>query len=60
MKFKMAEAQTLLRKLHEKQAGLMLPLVAGAAVVGGAHTVGQGLKKGHEYKQGFQPPGVSQ
>lgn len=55
MFIKIAIAQQLLRNLHLKQAGLMLPIAAGAALVGGAHTITKGLKKGREYKAGFQP-----
>lgn len=56
MKFnKIAMAQDLLRRLVEKQAGMMMPLVAGAALVGGAHVLHKGLQKGREYKAGFQP-----
>jgi hypothetical protein len=52
---KIASAQELLRKLQEKQAGIPLPVVAGAALLGGAHIMKKGLEKGHEYKAGFQP-----
>lgn len=56
MKFgKIAAAQELLRRLHDKQAGIMLPLAAGAALVGGAHVLGKGIHKGREYKAGFSP-----
>lgn len=55
MFIKIAAAQELLRSLHLKQAGIALPLVAGAAIVGGAHTISSGIKKSREYKAGFQP-----
>lgn len=61
MKFaKIAAAQALLRRLHEKQAGIMLPLAAGAALVGGAHLLGKGINKGKEYKAGFRPDYIPQ
>lgn len=57
MKFaKIALAQELLRKM----AGYKLPLLAGAALLGGAHVVGKGLKKGQEYKAGFTPGNIPQ
>lgn len=52
---KIASAHELLRRLHEKRAGILLPVAAGAALVGGAHTLRKGLEKGREYKAGFQP-----
>lgn len=52
---KIASAQYLLRRLQEKQAGLATPILAGAALVGGAHMLHKGLEKGREYKAGFQP-----
>jgi hypothetical protein len=55
---KVALARRLLQKMAEKkQAGIMLPLAAGAALVGGAHIVGKGMNKAKEYKAGFQPGG---
>jgi hypothetical protein len=54
---KIALAKRLLQKLAEKRAGIMLPVAAGAALAGGAHILGKGLKKSHEYKAGFQPGG---
>lgn len=57
---KVAVAQALLRRLHEKQAGIVAPLVVGGAAVLGAHTVGKGLQKGREYKAGFQPGHIPQ
>lgn len=54
---KHAFARRVLRALAEKKAGIMLPLAAGAALVGGAHVVGKGLQKSREYKAGFQPGG---
>lgn len=57
MKFlKIARAQEILRKL----AGYKLPIAIGAAAVGGAHVIGRGLKKGHEYKAGFTPGNIPQ
>ncbi len=57
MKFvKIASAQELLRKM----AGYKLPLLAGAAVVGGAHALNKGLRKGQEYKAGFTPGFIPQ
>lgn len=52
---KVALARRLLRALGEKRAGVMLPLAAGATLVGGAHVLGKGLQKGREYKAGFNP-----
>ncbi len=51
---KIAFAQELLRTMAgEKRAGVVAPLVAGAALAGGAATVAKGLKKGREYRAGF-------
>lgn len=55
MLIKIAAAQKLLRSLHLKQAGIALPLIAGATLAGGAAVINKGLKKGREYKTGFQP-----
>lgn len=53
---KLAYSQKVLRALStEKRAGLTAPLVIGAALAGGAHTVHKGLQKGKEYKAGFAP-----
>ncbi len=61
MKFtKIAAAQELLRQLHLKQAGLKLPLAAGAALVGGAHVLNKGIHKGRDYKAGFEPGFIPQ
>jgi hypothetical protein len=54
---KQALARKLLHKLAEKKAGIMLPLAAGAALVGGAHILGKGAKKSRENMAGFQPGG---
>lgn len=54
---KIALARRLLQKLAEKRAGLMLPVMAGAALAGGAHVLGKGVQKSREYKAGFQPGG---
>ncbi len=48
---KIAAAQLLLRKL----AGYKVPLLVGAGLLAGAHTLHSGLQKGKEYKAGFQP-----
>ncbi len=53
--FKAAMAQAVLRKLYEKQAGIVAPAVVGATVLGAAHTVRQGSEKAKEYKAGFHP-----
>jgi hypothetical protein len=61
MKFnKIASAQQILRQLHEKQAGYKLPLLAGAALIGGAHVLNKSVQKGQEYKAGFQPGYIPQ
>lgn len=52
---KVSRAQALLRHLREKQAGVMLPLAAGAAIVGSTHAIHKGFQKGREYEAGFQP-----
>ena len=52
---KVAMAQAFLRKLYEKQAGIVAPLAVGAGVIGGAHVLRQGAEKSKEYKAGFQP-----
>lgn len=48
---KIAAAQLLLRKM----AGYKVPLLVGAGLLAGAHTLRSGLSKGREYKAGFQP-----
>ncbi len=53
--FKAAMAQALLRKLYEKQAGIVAPAVIGAAALGATHVARQGSEKAKEYKAGFQP-----
>lgn len=55
---KIAFAQLVLRKLHEKQAGIALPLAAGVGLAGAGLVAAKGLKKGREYKAGFQPGGL--
>lgn len=52
---KTALARRLLRALGEKRAGIALPLIAGATLAGGVHTLGKGLRKSREYKAGFTP-----
>lgn len=54
---KIALARKLLHALVEKKAGAMLPIVGGAALVGGAHILTKGVQKSREYKAGFQPAG---
>jgi hypothetical protein len=57
---KVAAAQALLRKLHEKQAGLVAPLVIGGGLVAGAHVAHKGIQKAREYNAGFQPGYIPQ
>ncbi len=54
---KVALAQALLRKMHEKQAGIgtKAAIGLGAGALGTAYVVGKGMNKAHEYKAGFQP-----
>lgn len=54
---KIALAKKILRALAEKRAGIKLPLLAGAAAVGGAHVLSKGVQKAREYHAGFQPGG---
>lgn len=56
---KVALARQLLRALTEKRAGIMLPVAAGATLVGGAHILGKGMQKAKEYKAGFEPGGYA-
>jgi hypothetical protein len=51
---KLAFSQAVLRAMA-KEAGIPLPMVAGAGLAAGAHVVSNGLKKGKEYKAGFAP-----
>lgn len=39
----------------KKQAGYGMPLMAGAALLGGAHMLSSGLNKAKQYKAGFNP-----
>ena len=61
---KLAQAQALLRTLHEKSAGAKVPLLAGAGIAAGVHGIHKTLEKSKEYKAGFYPGvnpyGVSQ
>jgi hypothetical protein len=52
---KIAMAQMILRHLHEKQAGIMLPLIAGAGLAAAAHGTRKALDKSREYHAGFNP-----
>ncbi len=52
---KLAFSQRVLRALHEKQAGIVTPLAAGAAIAGGAHVIKKGLERGRGFKAGFAP-----
>lgn len=52
---KVATAQTILRRLHEKNAGMMLPLVAGAGVLAAVHGTRKAMDKSKEYQAGFNP-----
>jgi len=51
---KVAYAQAVLRKLHEKLA-VAIPLAVGAGIAGGIHLTRKGLNKSREYQMGFQP-----
>lgn len=58
---KISTAQNILRSLHEKQAGVMLPVAAGAGLLAAAHGTRKALDKSKEYHAGFNPnfvPGV--
>ncbi len=52
---KTATAQAILRRLHEKQAGVMLPVVAGAGLMVAVHGTRKALDKSKEYHAGFNP-----
>lgn len=56
---KLAAARAILRKLPEKQAGVMTPIAIGAGAAAGAHMIGKSIHKAREYKAHFQP-GYSQ
>lgn len=48
-------AQKILRSLHEKQAGIMLPVVAGAGLMAAAQGTRKAMDKSKEYHAGFNP-----
>lgn len=54
---KISLARNILRTIAEKRAGAMLPLIAGAGLVGGAHILQKGLHKAHQNNEGFKPGG---
>lgn len=52
---KTVTAQTILRRLHEKRAGIILPAVIGAGAVAAVHGTRKALDKSKEYHAGFNP-----
>ena len=54
---KIALAQSLLRTLSEKKAGIAVPagVAAGLGVLTVGRTLGKGTKKAVEYHKGFRP-----
>lgn len=51
---KIATAQAILRRLHEKNA-MPFPVMAGAGIAAGAHMTSKSLQKAKEYHAGFTP-----
>ncbi len=55
---KIATAQSILRRLsnsEEKQAGMMLPIAAGAGLLATAEGVKKTVEKSREHHAGFNP-----
>ena len=52
---KVAYSQAILRRLHEKNAGIPTSVIVGAGVAGGAHTLHKGLQNAQGYQAGFTP-----
>lgn len=52
---KTVTAQEILRRLHEKQAGYMLPIAAGAGLMAATHGTRKAIDKSKEYHAGFNP-----
>lgn len=52
---KTVTAQSILRRLSEKQAGAMLPVAAGVGLMAAAEGTKKALHKSHEYHAGFNP-----
>lgn len=52
---KVVTAQLILRRLCEKQAGIMLPVAAGVGVMAAADGTKKALHKSREYHAGFNP-----